>query len=202
MHSRCFCPPETFTPPWPRSVSRPFGIRSRNSAAQAARQAAHSSSSLASGFPHLRFSRTVPEKRTFFWSTMPTASRRARRSYSRTSRPPTRTVPSVASYSLGMSCTRVVLAEPVPPRMPTVCPAGIWSSTPERAYSRAPLWYLKETPSNSTLPSGTSSTASSGESSTIFSSSTSLMRRALARERVSSRNTLEMSIMEFITWST
>ena len=57
-------------------------------------------------------------------------------------------------------------------------------------------------PSNSTLPSGTSSTASSGESSTIFSSSTSLMRRALARERVSSRNTLEMSIMEFITWST
>lgn len=66
----------------------------------------------------------------------------------------------------------------------------------------APLWYLKETPSNSTLPSGTSSTASSGESSTIFSSSTSLMRRALARERVSSRSTLEMSIMEFITWST
>ena len=34
MHSRCFCPPETLTPPCPRSVSRPSGIRSRNSSAQ------------------------------------------------------------------------------------------------------------------------------------------------------------------------
>ena len=36
---------------------------------------------LASGLPHWRFSRTVPENRTFFCSTMPTASRRACRSY-------------------------------------------------------------------------------------------------------------------------
>ena len=39
----------------------------------------------------------VPEKSTFFWSTMATASRRDSRSYSRTSRPPTRTDPSVTS---------------------------------------------------------------------------------------------------------
>ena len=42
MQRRCFCPPETLTPPCPRSVSRPSGIRSKNSSAQAARQAAHS----------------------------------------------------------------------------------------------------------------------------------------------------------------
>ena len=76
---------------------------------------------------------------------MPTASRRAARSYSRTSLPPTRTTPCVASYRRGMSCTRVVLAEPVPPRMPTVCPASICRSTSARAYSRASARYLKQT---------------------------------------------------------
>ena len=103
MHSRCFWPPETLTPPWPRSVSSPLGIRSRNSSAQAARQAAHRVSSSASRSPHFRLSRMVPEKSTFFCRTMPTVSRRAFRSYSRTSRPPTRTVPKLASYSRGIS---------------------------------------------------------------------------------------------------
>ena len=76
MQMRCFCPPETFTPPWPRSVSRPPGIRSRNSSAQAARQADQSSSSVAWGLPQRRFSRMVPVNRVFFCSTMLTDSRR------------------------------------------------------------------------------------------------------------------------------
>ena len=202
MHSRCFCPPDTLTPPWPRSASRPPGIRCRNSSAQAARQAAHSSSSLAPGLPQSRFSRTVPENRTFFCSTMPTASRRAVRSYSRTSRPPTSTRPSVASYSRGISWTRVDLADPVPPRMPTVSPGWMTRSMPARAYSAASGWYLKETCSKATPPSGISVTGWAGFASSTCSSSTAAMRWALASERVISRNTLEIIISEFITCST
>ena len=101
-----------------------------------------------------------------------------------------------------MSCTSVLLAEPVPPSMPTVSPALMCRSTPESAYSAASARYLKETPSKSTLPSATSVTAPSGEESAGASSSTSPMRRALARERVSIRKTLEMSISEFMTCRT
>ena len=63
----------------------------------------------------------VPENSTFFCSTMATLLRRVSILYSRTS-PPTRTQPRVTSYSRGISCTRVDFEEPVPPRMPTVCP--------------------------------------------------------------------------------
>ena len=52
------------------------------------------------------------------------------------------------------------------------------------------------------LPSGTSSTAFSGEVKAMFSSSTSLTRTALARERVRSKKTLESIISEFITCNT
>ena len=72
-------------------------MRSRNSSTQATRQASRSSSSEASGAPHFRFCRTVPLNSTFFWSTMPTASLSAARSYSRTSWPPTATPPEVTS---------------------------------------------------------------------------------------------------------
>ena len=52
------------------------------------------------------------------------------------------------------------------------------------------------------LPSGTSVAASAGEVRAASSSSTWAMRWALARDRVSSKNTLEISMKEFITWST
>ena len=54
----------------------------------------------------------------------------------------------------------------------------------------------------STLPSATSVSAWGGEVSSTVSSSTFAMRSALARDRVSSRKTLEIIIMEFITWNT
>ena len=76
MHRRCLCPPDRLTPPWSSRVSSPSGRVRMNSSAQAARQAACSSSSVAPGLPYRRFSRMLPEKRTFFWSTMPTLSRR------------------------------------------------------------------------------------------------------------------------------
>ena len=86
--------------------------------------------------------------------------------------------------------------------MPTVSPARMWSSTSRRAYFSEPAWYWKETQSKSMLPSGTSRTGSSGSSRSGASSSTWPMRWALVRERVRRRNTLEIIIREFITWST
>ena len=50
-----------------------------NSQAQAASQAASSSWSEAFSSPQRRFSRMVPEKRVFFWSTMAQALRRLSR---------------------------------------------------------------------------------------------------------------------------
>ena len=67
----------------------------------------------------------VPENSSFFCSTMATLSRSTSRSYFRTSMPPTFKVPSLTSYRRGISCTKVVLLEPVPPRMPTVAPEGM-----------------------------------------------------------------------------
>ena len=50
--SRCFCPPESFTPRSPTFVSYPRGSVSMKSCAFAAFAAAITSSSDASGFPH------------------------------------------------------------------------------------------------------------------------------------------------------
>ena len=91
------------------------------------------------------------------------------------------------------------MAEPVPPRMPTVCPDGMCSSISERAYLRASGLYLNETPQKSMLPSAISFTAPGGDVRATGSSSTSPMRLALASERVSSRNTFDIIISEFIT---
>ena len=120
MQRRCFWPPERLLAPCSSTVSRPSGMRFKNSSAHAARHASQISSSDASTLPHFRFSRTVPENSTFFCRMILTASRRAARSYARTSFPPTRTVPRLVSYRRGMSCTSVVFEEPVPPRIPTV----------------------------------------------------------------------------------
>ena len=89
------------------------------------RQASSISWSVASSRPQRRFSRMVPENRVFFCSTMAQPWRRASMVYSLTSCPPTDTTPSVASYSRGIRLTRVLLALPVPPRMPTVMPLSI-----------------------------------------------------------------------------
>ena len=110
MHSRCFCPPETLTPPWPRSVSKPSGHAGEEFICAGG----------AAGLPQLVIAgRRVapltgfhaPCRRTArsFAAQCPQRRRRAARSYSRTSRPPTRTCPAVASYRRGISCTSVDL---------------------------------------------------------------------------------------------
>ena len=80
-----------------------------------------------------------------------------------------------------------------------VCPALICKSTWERASSSASLLYRKETLSKSMLPLEISVFAPLGEESAISSSRTSPIRCALAKERVSRRNTFEIIIMEFMT---
>ena len=166
------------------------------------RHASHNVSSSASGLPHNRFSRTVPENKTFFCSTMPIASRNAYKSYSLTSYPPTITVPDVASYKRGISCTSVLFAEPVPPKIPTVCPEDIFKLTWDNAYCCASVLYLNDTSFNSTHPFSTSFLPCCGEERTMGSSSTSTIRCALAKERVNSKNTLEIIIMAFNIWNT
>lgn len=88
IQRRCFWPPDTFVPPRSIHVSYPSGRRSINSSAQAARQASLHSSTVASSFPHLKLSRIVPEKSTFFCRTTETSFRSTSISYSRTSFPP------------------------------------------------------------------------------------------------------------------
>ena len=106
-------------------------MRSTNSSAQARRQASRHCSSVAFALPQRRLSITVPEKSTFFCSTTETASRRASRSYSRTSQPPTLTQPPVTSYRREMRFTRLDFDEPVPPMMPIVSPARMCRSMSE-----------------------------------------------------------------------
>ena len=97
-----------------------------------------------------------------------------------------------------MSCTSVVLPEPVAPRTPTVEPAGRWRVTSESTSFWAEALYLKPTWSKSTEPSGTSVRACSGEEMAGFSSSTSRTRRMDVRARAMRRNTLEIIIREFM----
>ena len=103
IHSRCFCPPDTLTPPCPRSVSYPSGKEQTKSCACAARQASSICSSVAPASPQRRFSLMVPEKSTFFCNTIATALRKVSSGYSRTSRPPTFKLPLYTSYNRGIS---------------------------------------------------------------------------------------------------
>ena len=79
----------------------------------------------------------VPENRVFFCSTMAQPSRSASMVYSFTLWPPTYTAPLLTSYSRGIMLTSVVLALPVPPRMPTVMPLSICRSISDRFHASA-----------------------------------------------------------------
>lgn len=101
MHSRCYCRRRAFTPPWPRSVSSPFGIPLQKFGGANPPTKPPSSSSLASVSPTSRILHTVPE--------------RERSSEHDTYHPQAEIVLRIpaahpdcpsASYSLGMSCTR------------------------------------------------------------------------------------------------
>ena len=86
--------------------------------------------------------------------------------------------------------------------MPTVAPASMWRSMSERVYSFASFLYLKDTWSKSICPSGITWQGFSGSDRVLVSSKTWLMRRALARDRVSMRNTLDIIMRELTIWST
>lgn len=95
--SRCRCPPDSVSPRSPTSVAYPSGSARMNSSASAARAAAKTSSSLASGRPYAMLSRTEVENRNASSKTTPIAWRRSFNGTSRTSSPPTRTEPECTS---------------------------------------------------------------------------------------------------------
>ena len=139
MHSRCFCPPETFVPPCSICVLYFKGNCWINSSAWASLQAWAISSGVAFLSPQRRFSSIVPENRIFICKTTATWFRSVLRSYSLTSLPPTFTTPSVVSYRREINWIKVDLEEPVPPIIPTVSPDRILRSAPSITFLSARL---------------------------------------------------------------
>ena len=124
MATRCFCPPDRVTPRSPTTVSYPWGKAEMASSTQATAAARRMASSPASGRTAQMFSPTVWENRKGSWSTRPIWRRRDSRFMRRMSTPPMvmEPPPSGRSYSRSSRCTKVLLPEPVPPRMAKVSP--------------------------------------------------------------------------------
>ena len=100
-----------------------------------------------------------------------------------------------------MSCTRVDLAEPVPPITPTVMPLLMWRSMSRRFHFSEPSLYLKDTWSKSTEPSATV-TPGEAEASVMSgtSSRTSATRLAQAMARVIIIIIMDTIIRLMSTW--
>ncbi len=75
IETRWRCPPESFTPRSPTTVSYVESNRSANSSTRATRHAARICSSVASGREKATFSRIVPSKRNDSCRTTPSAVR-------------------------------------------------------------------------------------------------------------------------------
>ena len=99
-----------------------------------------------------------------------------------------------------MSCTRVDLEEPVPPKTPMISPDLMCRSTSARAMRSAFLEYLKLTPSKSMEPSFTSVTAFSGLVKLLFSVRTSTIRSADSMDMVIITKTMDRVIRLMRIW--
>ena len=86
------------------------------------------------------------------------------------------------------------MEDPVPPMMPTVCPEAIERSMSLSTFLSAFAAYAKLTCSKRMEPSLTVISAPVGLAISVFSSSTSAMRRAEAREMVIMVKTMESII--------
>ena len=93
-----------------------------------------------------------------------------------------------------MSCTRVDLLEPVPPRIPTVMPELMCRSIFSRALRLAFLEYLKLTFSKSMEPSLTSITGSAGLCRLLSSTKTWQIRFADSADMVTITYIMEIII--------
>ena len=131
-------PPDTFVPPCAMGASSPSGIWLTKSLAWAISRARQSSASVASSRPKRRLEAIVPVNRNGRCGTRPIVAHSASRSASRTSTPPTRTVPPVASNSRGRRETSVDLPAPVDPTIATVSPGSARNVMPERIGCSAP----------------------------------------------------------------
>ncbi len=136
--SRCTSPPDRCAPAAPYIVSAPSGILAMMSSHCAAASAASASSRDASGRAARTFSSSVWRKSRFVWNTNATRSMRSCGSMSRTSTPPTRTLPASTSQKRGTSAAVVDLPPPEGPTSATVEPAGTAKLTSESAGASAP----------------------------------------------------------------
>ena len=116
----------------------PCGSFSTMSSHWAAESAASTSSRVASGRAARTFSKTLCLNRRFAWNTKATRPMRSCGSISRTSTPPSRTVPPLTSQNRGTRLAAVVLPPPEGPTSATVAPAGTSKLTCESAGSSAP----------------------------------------------------------------
>ena len=119
--SRWRWPPDSDSPCSPTRVVSPHG-RSCTKSAWATASASAISSSVASGRPRVRFSRTLIENSVASSKATPTTERSESRVTSRMSRPSSVIRPAVTSIRRGTSETSVVLPEPVAPTMASVSP--------------------------------------------------------------------------------
>ena len=96
---------------------------------------------------------------------------------------------------------RLVLPLPVPPKMPTVAPLGMWMFTSFSTHSGLVSLYLKNTWSKSMLPSFTAASALALSSVMAGRSSrTSTIRLAQAMDLVIIMNIMETIIKDIKIW--
>ncbi len=130
--TRWRCPPDSFTPRSPITVSRPSGKRSENSVTYAWAAASSISASVAAGRAKRRFSRIVPSKRKSSWNTRPSCSRYVASLTSLRSTPSTRTRPASGSRKLAARPAIVDFPDPELPTSATTVPGVASKETPVR----------------------------------------------------------------------
>ena len=118
--TRCFSPPESFTPLSPTIVCKPSGMAAKVLSSRASLAALSTSSSLAPARPYRRLCRNVSLNSTVSCGTTAVMDRNESCFKSRTSTPSISTLPPVTSYMRSKSLSKVLLPLPDGPTMPTL----------------------------------------------------------------------------------
>ena len=122
METRWRSPPDSFKPPCPTWVSHPSGRDAITWSSRAARAAASSSASVASGRAMRTFSRMVVSNRYTSWNTMEILRMSVGVGILRTSVPPICTEPESTSQNRAMSRSIVDLPQPEGPTSAVIVP--------------------------------------------------------------------------------
>mmetsp|Transcript_76658 Transcript_76658/g.150279 ORF Transcript_76658/g.150279 Transcript_76658/m.150279 type:complete len:212 (-) Transcript_76658:1788-2423(-) len=144
MATRCFSPPDSFSPRSPTIVSHPSGSALMNSRICAPAAASSTSCMSASSRPYSTLCLIVSLNSTVSCGTTPMVARREVWVTPFVSRPPTLTLPPLGSMNRNSRRPMVVFPAPVVPTMAVVVPGGtskLTSSSPRPE----PEGYLKHT---------------------------------------------------------